>query len=262
MRVPDKALRAEIAREDKLARADRRAAIEAHKAARTAPPSNVTWSTKDPRPSRPSPRALQLQAEADAIRELNRSDWARRNPKAAREQRRLRKGRAELVARWKHKNEGTPETHEQASRRNQGSLVRLYQNGTIDADQLASAVEIALIVERIGRDVTVKTASLETRVDITRLGDGSFFERLGQVRREVAYTRWRSEMSGPIAAVLEMIVGDTVGFTIVAKRYRMHNRRARQLLIDALNLWPKILGAVCKEIDDKTLMSAHARLIG
>jgi hypothetical protein len=99
-------------------------------------------------------------------------------------ERALRKGRAQLLAAWKHKNEGTPETHEQASRRNQGALANLYKNGSIDAEQLASAVEIAMVAERIASDVAVRTASLETRVDVTRLGDGSFFERLGQVRRD------------------------------------------------------------------------------
>lgn len=259
MQVQDKALRATIAHERRVARAERQAAIEAHKAANTAPPSNVSWSTKpDPRSPKLSPIAVQRRADAEATR----TDWARRHPKVAREQRALRKGRAELLDRWKHKNEGTPETHERASKRNQGALVQLYKHGTIDADQLAAAVEIATIVERIGRDVAVKTASLETRVDVTRLGDGSFFERLGQVRREVAYTRWRAEVRGPLGAVLDMIVGEPVGFTIVARRYRMHNRRARQLLIDALDLWPRILGNVCKEVDEKSLNTAHARLTG
>jgi hypothetical protein len=57
-----------------------------------------------------------------------------------------------------------------------------------------------------------------------------------------------------------MLVGEPVGFTIVAARYRMHNRKAKQLLIDALDLWPEILGAVCKEIDEKDLAAAHRRL--
>jgi hypothetical protein len=171
----------------------------------------------------------------------------------------LRKQRVELVERWKHKNEGTPETHEHASRRNQGALVRLYQSGAIDAEQLASAVEIALVAERIGRDVAVRTASLETRVDVTRIGDGGFFERLGQVRREYAYTEWRQGLPHA-AAVLDMIVGEPVGFTIVAQRYRMHHRRARRLLIEALDQWPGLLGAACKAIDEKSLAAAHARL--
>jgi hypothetical protein len=187
------------------------------------------------------------------------ADWRARHPQIAAQERALRKGRAEILANWKHKNEGTAETHEQASRRNQGALASLYKNGSIDAEQLASAVEIAIVAERIGADVAVRTASLETRVDVTRLGDGSFFERLSQVRREMAYTRWRARLAQP-APVLEMLVGEPVGFTIVAARHGMHNRKAKRLLIAALDLWPQVLGDVCKEIDEKDLAAAHRRL--
>lgn len=193
----------------------------------------------------------------DDRQQSSRAAWARRHPEIAREQRALRKTRAETLARWKHKNDGTPETHEHA-RRQEGALARLYRTGAIDAEQLAAAAEIAAVAERIGRDVAVKTASLETRVDVTRIGDGGFFERLGQVRREMAYTRWRALLREP-APVLDMLTAG-VGFTIVAARYRMHNRRARRLLIDALDLWPEILGRVCREVDDRALAVAHARL--
>ena len=162
--------------------------------------------------------------------------------------------------RWSHKlaSGAHPETLEKAARTREGSLARLYQTGGIDAEQLASAVQIAEVVERIGADVAVRTASLESRVDEGGPGDGGFHEKLGRVRREMAYTRWRAEAKGPIAALLEMIAGDTVGFTVVAARYRMHNRRAKKLLLDALDLWPRILGQVNKEIDRATLAAAHA----
>lgn len=197
--------------------------------------------------------------ELAARRESIRLAWAARHPDAAAAERSLRKQRAALLQRWKHKNDGTPETHEHASHRDQGALALLYKTGAIDAEQLASAVEIALVAERIASDVTVKTASLETRVDVFHCGEGGFFEALGQVRREVAYSRWRAQLRSP-APVLDMLVGDSVGYTIVARRYRMHNRRAKQLLIDALDLWPEILGRVFKEIDERDLAAAHARL--
>lgn len=200
-----------------------------------------------------------IQRALDERAEWSRVQWARRHPAAASEERRLRKERATLLERWDHKNEGTPETHEFASRHNQGALARLYQSGAIDSEQLFAAVEIAIVAERIAAGVTVRTASLETRVDVTRIGDGGFFEKLGQVRREVAYTRWRALLPMP-AAVLDMLVGEAVGFTIAAARYRIHNRKAKRLLIDALDLWPEVLGAVCKEIDTAELDAAHARL--
>lgn len=210
--------------------------------------------------TRKDPRSA-VQKAIDERGETNRLAWARRHPEVAAAERALRKSHAGLNGRWKHKNEGTPETHEHASRRNQGALVRLYQTGAINAEQLASAVEIALVAERIGADVSVRTASLETRVDVTRVGDGSFYERLSQVRREIAYTRWRSQIRGPVAAVLEMIVGEPVGFTVVARRYRMHHKRAKQLLIDALDLWPHILGLVRKDVDELDLLRAQARAL-
>lgn len=203
----------------------------------------------------------QVQIAIDERQAANHAAWAARHPDQARMQRQLRKGRAEALRKWKHKHEGTPETHDRASRRNQGALAKLYETGAIDAEQLAAAAEIAQVAERIGADVAVRTASVETRIDVTRIGDGSFFERLGQVRREYAYTRWRDALKHP-AAVLDMLVGDTVGFTIVAKRYRMHNRRAKRLLIEALDLWPQILCLAHKTIDQRDLDAAHARLIG
>jgi hypothetical protein len=223
--------------------------------------------------------AAELLAAASAKRAESQREWARRrldsepcplegpggawrakHPRIAAEERALRKGRAELLANWKHKHEGTPETHEHASRRNQGALATLYKRGAIDGEQLASAEEIAQVAERIAADVTVKTASLETRVD----GSGWRYEalhdeKLRRVRREMAYTEWRQRLPHP-APVLDMLTGDQLGFTIVAKRYRMGNQRTKRLLIDALDLWPQILGAVCKEIDEKDLAAAHRRL--
>ena len=162
--------------------------------------------------------------------------------------------------RWSHK-QGTPQTHDHAARYREGSLARLYQSGAIDADQLAASIDIAGVIERIGADVAVKTASLETRIDSNRHGDGGFHEALHLVRHELAYTRWRAALRGPVAPVLEMIAGD-MPLTAVARIYRMHNRRARQLLIDALDLWPAMLGAALREVDEATLAAAQAGILG
>lgn len=168
----------------------------------------------------------------------------------------------QLRERWSHKAEGTPQTHEHFARRQEGALRRLYMSGAINAEQLASAVEISDVVERIHADVNVRAANLEPGVDRSRYGDDTFYEKLGHVRREVAYTRWRGRVNGPIAAVLDMIVGDAEGFTVVAKRYRMHNRKAKRILIDALDLWPQIVGGACKEIDAASLAAAQAGILG
>jgi hypothetical protein len=201
-----------------------------------------------------------LDERRDRVDEDPASAWRRRHPQIAAQERQLRKQRAEVLKRWKHKNDGTPETHEHASRCNQGALARLYQSGAIDSEQLAAAEEIGRVAERIARDVTVRTASLETRVDITRIGDGGFFELLGQVRREVAYTWWRERLPFP-AIVLDMLTAERVGFTVAAARHRIHNRKAKRLLIDALDLWPEALSLAFKQVDEKDLAIAHARLL-
>lgn len=189
----------------------------------------------------------------------HRAAWARRHPEIAAGERQLRKHNAELGKRWKHKNEGTPETHEKASHRNQGALARLYKSGAIDSEQLASAAEIAAVAERIAADVAVKTASLETRVDRGPRGfDALHDERIGRVRREMAYTRWRAQLRTP-APVLDMVVDDC-GIAAAAVRHRLHVRKVRRLLLEALDLWPEILGEVCRAIDDKDLDAAHKRL--
>lgn len=242
-----------------IAARERRRAIEERKADAVTPPAarGAGWSTKAAGKRRPSAIERQ-QAEGRAE---DRRLWARKHPAIASAERDMRKGRVEMLKRWDHKRDGTPETHEHASRTNQGALARLWQSGAIDADQLAAAVEIATVAERIGSDVAVRTASLETRVDTPRYSDGSFHERLSQVRHEMAYTRWRGQVAGPIGAVLDMLVGETIGFSVVATRYRMHHRRAKKLLIDALDLWPQVLREVCKEVDHATLAAAQAGIL-
>jgi hypothetical protein len=219
--------------------------------------SSAGWDARPKKTRKPSAleKAISERSAESRLR------FARRHPEVAAAERQLRKARVAMLKRWDHKYDGTPETHEHASRCNQGALARLYDTGSIDRDQLAAGVQIAQVAERIGADVAVKTASLETRVDQTRVGDGSFYERLTHVRHEMTYTRWRGEVRGPIGAVLDMIVGEPAGFTIIARRYRMHNRKAKRLLIDALDLWPRILREVCKEIDQATLAAAQAGIL-
>lgn len=169
--------------------------------------------------------------------------------------------RVQLRERWSHK-QGTPETleHVDQVRSRPGSLARLYRSGAINAEQLAAATAIAGIHERIGADVAVKTASLETRIDGGWRGDGSFYEALGLVRREVAYTRWRRSCGQHAAALLDMIAGDEA-LTIVAQRWRMSNRRICALLIEALDRWAAAMGEAAAEVDPATLAAAHAGLL-
>lgn len=158
-----------------------------------------------------------------------------------------------------HKVHGTPETHAKAAVVRQGALARLYEAGTIDAEQLAAAVSITVVHARVIAPVTIGTVSYETRVDQSGHGAGMFFERLGAVRAEVTYSHWRQRISDP-AVVLAMIVDD-IGITRAAAQFRMRNARAKQLLISALNLWVEMNEQVCREIDDASLAAAQAGIL-
>lgn len=233
-----------------------RAQLRETRRRKTPPPApGVGWSTK---PDKNRRRRKNAAAELERRAADSRSRWARRHPDLAEDERRLRKERAVLVKTRDPKREATAETAARAERHQDGALARLFRSGAIDKHQLAAAEQIALAAERLGAEVAIKTASLETRVDVTRHGDGTFFENLALVRREMAYKRWLKEIEGPAGAVLEMIVGEPVGFTIVARRYRIHNRKAKRILIAALTLWPKILGDVCKKVDERDLAFARA----
>ncbi|KKI18243.1 hypothetical protein XM50_14340 [Sphingomonas sp. Ag1] len=145
--------------------------------------------------------------------------------------------RVQLRERWSHKAQGTPETHEHAdrARRRPGSLARLYSTGAIDADQLAAADEIAAAYRSITSGVSIKTASLEARIDGGAHGRAEH-HALGTVFADFAYDWWRSAVGSSAEALLAIIVHD-VGLTIVARRYGLSMPRARRMLTEALDLW-------------------------
>ena len=176
----------------------------------------------------------------------------------------MRKAQAERQKQFGHKVHGTIETHAQAAQVRQGALARLYQSGAISIEQLGSALEIAAEVERIGADVCVKTASLETRIDVSRLGSDVFFESLARVRRAVAYTRWRAALGRiyegvGVAPVLAMIVDD-IGIVAVSRQFGIHRRRAKRILIEAMDLWPAMLGDAMRDVDEDDLTYFEMRL--
>lgn len=200
-----------------------------------------------------------LERQTRDATDRNHIAWARRHPERAAAERALRKQRAQLLDRWSHKGQGTPETHEHHNNPRPGSIARLYQSGAIDDDQLAWSAEIRTSYERIGADVSVRTASLESRIDNVRHGH-AFYEALGTVRREVAYSDWRAALGPDAAVVLDIIVHD-VGLASAARIHRMHARRIRPLLLRALDLWPVYHLAAYKQVDEATLAAAQAGIL-
>lgn len=169
---------------------------------------------------------------------------------------------ARTAERWKHKNEGTPETHEHAVKTRQGPIARLFEAGYIDAEQLGWACEIASVAESIEADVDVRGASYEMRVDYSGSGRNSVVEGIMRVRREVAYTWWRERLPHPKRAVLDMLIGDPQPYSTVALQYRMGKKRARKLLIDAIDLWEDAMEHAEAQVDAASLAAAQAGLSG
>lgn len=188
----------------------------------------------------------------------NREAWARRHPERAAQERAFRKERIAAEKDFGHKSVGTIETHAHAAQVRQGAIARLYISGRLSIAQMAWAQEIRAVVERIGREVATRTASLETRVDTSRHGD-AFWEALGAVRAEVAYSRWRRELGAWAPLVLDIIVED-IALTQAAARHRLSVRRAGRMLDMALDYWGSLIRDACRDIDETDLLLAHIRL--
>lgn len=185
--------------------------------------------------------------------------WVARHPDKARAERTIRKRNERDTRQFAHKVHGTVQTHARAARQRQGALARLYEAGDLSIEQLAASQEIAAAHQRIIGDVQIGSVSLEARVDNGRRHKAIFYESLGTVRRDVAYSRWRANAGAPSLA-LAMIVED-VGVSVVARRYGMRNAGAKRALCDALDLWRDIVGDACREIDEATLLAAQAGIL-
>lgn len=145
---------------------------------------------------------------------------------------------------------GTPETNEKHHVYHSDSLHQMEINGTIDKEQRENATAIANVYRSIESDVAVTVASLEARVDNSSRGAAQrVAERINRVRLHLAYTIWRGQLPEPKQAVLDMIVGDAVGYTVVAKRYGMHARKAKRWLIQALDAWPSCVDRAYSVVD-------------
>lgn len=189
------------------------------------------------------------------------ASWRRLHPQRAAEERGFRVDRAARdkvhAKRDRYEDGGTAETRAKAARVHQGSLARLYMAGHLTADQLAASQEIRQAAERLGADVRIGTFSLETRVDQSRVG-GAVFEKLGAVRAEVAYSRWRLR---PGAAVVVSMVTEDLSLSAAAKLFRTRNEGARAIVSGLLDAWSEEMGTACREIDQADLVAAQAGLL-
>jgi len=218
-----------------------------------------TKASPAPRAPARSPAALKLIVERQQRRERSHAAWAARHPELAAAERALRVQRRADHDDYKHRAGGTVQTFAHVARRREGALARLYMKGTIDAEQLQAGADIAGAAEWIMRDVAIATASLETHVDTSRRSD-AFWEALGTVRREAAYSAWRDAV-GPDARLVLAVVIEDLGITEAAKRHKKSVRRARAIIIDALDRWLKVFAQARKQIDPATLAAVQAAIL-
>lgn len=184
--------------------------------------------------------------------------WRMRHPDIAAAERALKRGNRQIDKDFGHKVRGTPQTHAHAARTRQGSLARAYERGAINADQLAAAAQIQTVHTRIIGDVTIRPMRYDQRVSEGSRHGAAEHEALGAVRASVAYTTWRTQLTRP-APVLAMIIDD-VGISVAARRWRMRNAGAMQLLREALDQWGCAIGDAVRDIDDIDVLIAEARI--
>lgn len=184
--------------------------------------------------------------------------FAARHPAVAREESQLKRMVRAQAREYGHKVNGTVQTHAHAARVRQGSLARMYKSGHLNADQLAGAEQITRVYERIGRGVAIGTSSYETRVDSGQRGSGWGEEKFGHIRAEMAYSRWRRGLRRP-APVLAMICED-MAVSTVAEKFGMRKSTARALLVQALDAWGDVMGAVGYETRGRDLEGQSRRI--
>jgi hypothetical protein len=136
----------------------------------------------------------------------------------------------------------------------------LLDRGTITKEQYEAAMQIQMVAERVGRAASVRSASLEARVDNSRGGD-LLVERLVNVQFEVAYSRWRQFLPVPKSMILDMILMSGP-LKAKARSYGMGWPRARKRLKNALDSWIQHRDHAVSKIDEDDVKSVHYRLGG
>jgi len=208
-------------------------------------------------------QAAKRAAEEASHRRKVDGDFRARHPRRAAEESSFRKERRQrrraAADRDPHFDAGTPETAQKARSVQQGALARMFELGHLSADELAWSQEIRAVAEKLARDVTIGTFSLETRVDQSRSGQGASLEGLRAVRAEVAYTSWRGDLT-EAKLVLAMIVED-VSWRTAAERFHIGPVRAKKALLDALQAWPRHCRDARESVSEADLAAAQAGLL-
>lgn len=172
----------------------------------------------------------------------------------------LRVERERAESEWDHKNEGTLQTHVNAARTHKGALAGLCARGIITAEQLGWAEEIQSVAEGIERDVAMHIVNYEPRIDNSASAKNVLVEGLMKARRELAYGRWRIMLPMPKRLVLDMLVGEPIGYSVAARRYGVPKRTAKKYLLRAIDRWPECMEWAESQVDREDLDRTRERL--
>lgn len=143
--------------------------------------------------------------------------------------------------------------------RRQSGMAHLHERGILNHDQYAAALDIARIVEVIGRNVTVRCASLEARVDQQGSARSVLFETLAQVRLERTYTAWRAKLPMPKRLVIDLVLSDR-SLKATARGHHVSWVKAKVMLIRALDCWLDERDRSWREVDIDDALAAQRRV--
>lgn len=139
------------------------------------------------------------------------------------------------------------------------SLRLMNDRGALSDEQYYSALAIAGVAEMIERNVSVRGASMEARIDCSGSARSQIVESLHAVRMERAYTEWRNRLPMPRRLFIDMVTTDQALFAI-ARKYGMGWPKAQRLLRISLDRWPEIYRNAMRSIDQDDVDDAHRRI--
>lgn len=147
------------------------------------------------------------------------------------------------------------------TKRNRASspIATMFERGGITPAQLSAADQIAKAAEIIQCAVGVKGASMEARVDHAGSARDVLVEHIANARLEQTYMRWRFKLPRPKRLVIDMVM-EPCSLVETARLHNVPWRKARVMLIDALDRWCDIEDKVWREFGQEDLDVANRRL--
>lgn len=145
---------------------------------------------------------------------------------------------------------------------NRGSVLEdMRQRGIITDEQFDAAGEIIGAVNLVERDVSVRSASLEARVDNSGSAKGVLIERLAVIRAQLTYSAWRNSLPVPRRLIIDMLVQQQ-SMKATARSYGVGWPLARKRLLRSLDNWTETRRRVAESVDEDEVIRIYDRLGG